>query len=111
MMEIEFDAHVSAHWPMASDEITLKTTDGRKLRWQDLPAEAYHVTLTPIGPELKRCPFCGGKLEIHGNKYNFEGGPVTRWWIACENPACCQWESHLLDSREIAVKWASRRVP
>lgn len=35
-----------------------------------------------MSKELKPCPFCGGEVAIHFNKY------TKRYSIACGNPEC-----------------------
>ena len=44
--------------------------------------ERYHVTLTPVEPELLPCPFCGGEAH-YWEADGFEGAPA--WRVACRN--------------------------
>ena len=47
------------------------------------PGQRYHVTLEPVGPELKPCPFCGGEAGIVTQTCN---GSVVETLCGCD---CC----------------------
>ena len=61
--KIEFEGEIDA-MDRGSTRLKLivladKNTDAPRLH------QRYHVMLTPAEPELKPCPFCGGKAIVH----------------------------------------------
>ena len=61
--KIEFEASISSRivYKIGSGEITLLFDQETQERIGWPCADRYRVTLEPVEPELKPCPFCGGE--------------------------------------------------
>jgi hypothetical protein len=68
----------------------------------------YRVTLTPVEPELKPCPFCGGEVRVKCDDDTTHGKP--EWWVECPDRLCGAWSGTTFDSREAVVEWWNRRA-
>lgn len=65
--------------------------------------QKYNVTLEPVEPELKPCPFCGGKPEMDIDR--------GLWRVLCRQPNCdviphTRWAKH----KENAIEAWNRRA-
>ena len=65
-------------------------------------------------PELKHCPFCGGKatiLKAHRVVYGIKCGLGTAYTVACETESCVlEGGGGLFDSEYSAIKAWNRRA-
>jgi Lar family restriction alleviation protein len=49
----------------------------------DLEAGRYRVTLEPLPPALKPCPFCGGKAKMAHELPRPADQKIEAWWVMC----------------------------
>ena len=86
--KIEFDAR--ARWGADNSTghiIVLNSVTGRTMLLDNvLDNRPFHVTLTPIEPELKPCPFCGGSATVSDNPSSSHGEGL--WIASCDGPWC-----------------------
>lgn len=57
-----------------------------------------------MSEKLKRCPFCGGSVEIFANHHQQSDGK-TRYYVKCS----CGIETCEMESKEHVVKMWNRR--
>jgi Lar family restriction alleviation protein len=87
--KVEFEAtvHVPGSFSF-TDELELRATDGMQfLRDGALDGRRFRVTLTPVEPELKPCPFCGGEAKVTGQEFP-AWSPNKAARVVCCNPEC-----------------------
>jgi len=66
------------------------------------PYRRYRVTMEPVEPELKPCPFCGSELNVWQDTFG-EGD----WVIECQEYECDWGKGHFATQAE-AIQWANR---
>ena len=71
------------------------------------PFVRYHVTLEPIEPELKPCPFCGSTQPKVSNDADLHDH-VPSWYVLCSHCGCKGPEHLTLDD---AIEAWNRRAP
>lgn len=58
-------------------------------------------------PDLKPCPFCGGKAELrYIPAFRYDGSPLDTWHVLC--PACEITTFHCTKERTAVRKWNRR---